>query len=412
MAAIGNVEWERDRPVRKSEKDRPVRKSEKEGGREHGHKLEKTSKFYKIEKTRKVEREGRDTVHKPEKMIVDDEALCKLEGVEGEREMTSSSVEFGARVINDYRKTGQLRPAEQIVRTTVNYFKNKYDQHRQSGRERKTCGLSTAQNTLSKIKTLFEEEFEVRGIRDSDYLKQLRLQKSDMDALNASKSLKVHDAGTNIVAVPGDLLIRKSRDTLVNVDASRALLVAAVACLTGRRMVEIIHRIQFNPPEEAHAEHEQYWCNISGLAKQRGVLTRFEVPLLEKRDAINKAMTKIRTLFPSPPTNICRAPRVDLSVGQRLYFERKRDVAENKWVSSKYGKEMSRMMKAFCPEIGSLHKFRRFYVGVCLHYFPQDGVAENRTASDYLGHRQMSGAVLTYKNYIVRDLGTLDYQSI
>lgn len=302
--------------------------------------------------------------------------------------MSPGNVDFAIRVVRDYTKSKKLRPAEDVVHMTKVYFKQNYDEHIKKGRGRKTCFLSTTQNTLSRIK----KEFCELGV-EAAYLKDLKLSQEDMDKLNKSKAAKLHDEGVEICAVPADSMILDCRDILTNPRASRGLKTVAMACLTGRRMVEILLTASFGPPTKKHNTHEQYWANVEGLVKQRGKNIAVEIPLLEQRTEINKSLREIRNLYPCPPS--------DLSPDK-----------QKQWISRKYSKEIARVMHRFCPMVQKIHNFRKFYAASCNKYFAENDASEARLASDYLGHRQLSSTVLTYMNFRVEDIGSLDFVSI
>ena len=299
------------------------------------------------------------------------------------------ATDFVVRILREYQNTGVLRPAEEIVHLTKTYFRIRYEDHIKNGRQRKSSYLNTAQNYLSRLRTGFIK----LGITDQEYLSKIRLPKADMGVLNTSKATTLHQAGLHVPVVPADSMIKDCRDLLTNPDATRGMKVMALACLTGRRMVEIIHTASFDPPTEVHDTHEQYWSKVNGLAKQRNRQIPVEVPLLEQRDEINKSLREIRKMFPCPPEHL---PPDEAKA----------------WISRNYSQEMARVMHRFCPMVKKLHDFRKFYAAVCKVYFAEKGASDARIASDFLGHLQMSPTVLTYMNYKVEDVGSLDFSTI
>lgn len=278
-----------------------------------------------------------------------------------------------------------IKQPQEIVTEVRNHFKNNYREHRKSGRVRKSSYLSTAQNSLSAIK----RELKKFGFPDS-YTEHLHLSVEDMTKLNAQKANKLHTAGQNLVAVAGDDMVLDCRDVLTNPKATRALKLVALACLTGRRTVELLYSARFDPPKQKHSTHEQFWSHVSGLAKQRGEEMTVEIPLLEQRSEILKSLQEVRNLFPRPPE--------DLPEDER-----------RKWVNTQYAKEISRTMRKHCPIIAKVHNFRKFYAAMCVRYFAENDASDIRMASDYLGHRKLSGTVLTYMNFRVTDTGSLNF---
>jgi hypothetical protein len=289
---------------------------------------------------------------------------------------TSSSKAFENRIIREYDNNQTLYSPEKVVEITLNYFQKRYENDIKNGIERKTCHLSSAQPVLSRIKA----EFAKRGVA-KEYLDQLRLNKVDMHKLNQRKAEKLHNEGVNFKVIRADSMILDCRNMLCDPDATRGMKTIALACLTGRRFVELILNATFDPPKESHPTHEQYWSVVSNLAKQRSQVIPVEVPLLEKRDEIVKCLKEIRTLYERPPSHI------------------KNLSEQKKWVSKMYSQEIARTMHKYCSIVGKISLFRRFYILVINHYFQDQSKSNARLASDSLGHRRISATLLNYMNF-------------
>jgi hypothetical protein len=253
--------------------------------------------------------------------------------------------------------------------------------------KRKTSYLSSTQSTLSEIKRKLKLIYKERISKE--YLDSIRLNKKDTDTLLKQKSLKVHEKGVNVNDVPADALILDCIDLLRNPMATRGQLVIACAALSGRRMVEIITTMEFSDPLEEH-ENEMYWMSIKGLAKQRGSNRTIDVPCLCKRMMLQDGINRIRRLFPQPTESLNTTDK-------------------SKWINNKYGQEIRRSLQKICICIRKLHDFRKFYAAACCHYFNEKNKSRARMASDCLGHKQTSSAVLTYMNLSLSNVGTLQY---
>ena len=272
-----------------------------------------------------------------------------------------TQTDFVTRVVRDYDRTKKLRSAASLIKMTKLYFKRRYDEDIDAGRARKSSYLSTAQNSLSRIK----KELREKGIAES-YLKQIHLSKEDMAKLNKNKAARLHEEGANIPSVPADMMILDCRDILRNPEATRSIKVMALACLTGRRMIEILMTATFKPPKKPHRTNSAYWSCVDGLAKQRESEQSVEIPLLERRDEIIKSIHEIRSMFPPPPDHLPK-------------YKKKQ------WYSKKYSKEISSVMHRYCPTIGKLHNFRKFYAAVCTHYFAENGASCSSNRVGLLG---------------------------
>jgi hypothetical protein len=300
-----------------------------------------------------------------------------------------NSKAFENRIIREYEKNNKLYTPDKVVEFTLSYFLKRYETDLKNGIVRKTCHLSSAQPVISRIKT----ELAKRGV-EKEYLDQLKLNKLDMHKLNQRKAEKLHDEGISFKVIQADSMILDCRDMLSDPEATRAMKTIALACLTGRRFVEIILNATFEAPKEKHSTHEQYWSIVSNLAKQRTQVIPVEVPLLERRDEVVKSLKEIRSLYERPPSHI------------KTLSEQK------KWVSKTYSQEIARTMHQYCSLIGKISLFRRFYILVINHYFQDNTKSNARLASDSLGHRRISSTLLNYMNFGAEDIGSLDFTSI
>jgi hypothetical protein len=203
----------------------------------------------------------------------------------------------------------------------------------------------------------------------------------------------VHDAGVEVATVAAAPVIRDSRALLVDPDASIYIKAMALACLTGRRVCEILVTAVFHPPEREHpGQHEQFWSRVTGIAKQRGDPSAIEVPLLERRDEVVKSVQEVQGQF--------RRYLEDAGVPPEDY---------KRVISRKFGKQLSRTVQRYCPVVGKMHTFRRFYALVCCAHFKEANASDVRVASDVLGHKQVSVTVLTYLNFALTDLSGLSF---
>ncbi len=213
-----------------------------------------------------------------------------------------------------------------------------------------------------------------------EFKKQLHLTKAEMVQLAREKEGSLRKHSIDIAAIPGDITILDCRTLLHNPDF--ALKVIAVACLTGRRMAEIVVSAQFDAPREPHATNLKYWSCVGGLLKQRGADRCIDIPLFAGRDEIIGAIKALRA----------QCGPMDIA-----------DV--NKLVA----KPIARAMKKYCPQIGHIHAFRKLYVLMCNEYFNDRHCSLPRLAADYLGHKTMSDTVLTYLNFRLEGIGTLSF---
>ena len=291
--------------------------------------------------------------------------------------MTAKKQDFVSLMVSQYRP--QHVPSD-VVAEFKKYYKNLYDVDIKKGVHRKLSYLSSAQSNLSKYK----KQLRLKGVKDDKWLAALKLSKEEGLQLAKEKKTSVHDQAIDLPVLHADNIIIDCRQLLA--DANPFAQIIAVAALTGRREAEILYAITFSDPKEDHYTSNRYWACATGFLKQRendpqAVQCR-EVPLLADRASINKAILEIRQKCP---------------VGS---------VAE---VNRKYGKQISRALLKFCPELKKLHEFRKFYAAVCYQYFNERKCSLPRIAADYLGHKTMSETVLTYLSARIEGTGTLSF---
>lgn len=271
--------------------------------------------------------------------------------------------------------------AEKFSRMFVKYFDKLYQDDIKRGKTRKQPGLASAQTALS----VFKKHVIQSGEKNLKFIDGLHLTLDEMNQVIKARQETVKKKGIDLPTLKADAIIEDCRDFLSK--DNPYLQVMALACLTGRRMAEIILTVQFNPPKEKHYTDSIYWTSVTGLLKKRlndgEVEKAIEIPLLAPRPQIIQALKQVRDKLPAS------------SVEQ---------------VNAKYGKNVARTMKQYCKNVGNLHQFRKFYVMCCYKYFNERKCSLPRLASDYLGHKTLGNTVLTYLNFRVEDLGRLSFQ--
>lgn len=282
--------------------------------------------------------------------------------------------------------------AQQIVNNFVRYYKHLYDK---DTRPRKNSFLMSAQTYISQFKRdLHQEDPSV----PKTFLQLLRLNKSQNAQIILQKNQNVHNNAIRLPAVNGDDVIQDCKKCLTKGYDPYKLLIA-LACLTGRRVTELLVTIQFDPPKHIHkSTHPSYWCHATGFLKQRAhdpnrVTTR-EIPLLEKRSIINKVLRQVRE---------------ELGTGYYDDQHQWHPIISKQQANAKYAKQISRKMQKYCTVICNIHQFRKFYALACFQYFNENHCSLPRVASDYLGHKSLSNTILTYLNFRVVELGKLQY---
>lgn len=267
--------------------------------------------------------------------------------------------------------------AETFVARFIKYFKDRYDKDLARGRQRKSHYLHVSQSALSRFKSrLMEEGAPV------NFIQHLHLSPEQVVTIMNLNANKLQANAIDLAQVPGDAIIQDLREFLQSNQPYKVLI--ALAGLTGRRAAELLVTIEFDVPQEPHFTNSAYWTQASGFLKKRKGTPRLyrEIPLLERRDTINAALRRIRRLLPA------KTPQE---------------------ANIKYSTPTAEYMKKYCPTIGKIHQFRKFYALCCFHYFNDRNCSLPRLASDYLGHKTMSATVLTYLNINVRGLGSLNF---
>lgn len=293
-----------------------------------------------------------------------------------------------------YTETKQC--AQQIVQNFVAYYNRLAVVANLKQKPRKTTGLISAQSYLSRFKKLLREK---DSTIPKHFLQQLKLSPAQNRAILTYKNKQVHQNSINIPSVNGVDMIRNCLTSLEDPDPYKRLI--SLACLTGRRVNELLITIQFNPPQHQHSNtHVKYWSSVTGILKQRADdphrVIRREIPLLAPRTTINKVMRQIR---------------VDLNTGTYTTTGKFTPHYTVTQANVKYGKQISRKMRKYCDVICNIHQFRKFYALVCYEYFNENHCSLPRLASDYLGHKNVSGTILTYLNFRVVNIQGLNYQT-
>jgi hypothetical protein len=280
--------------------------------------------------------------------------------------------------LNHPTKVHAPQCAELFVRDFVQHYEQLHQTHMTEGRPRKTSALSSAQSYISQ----FKKQLTTRGA-PVVFLNALHLTRDEIRTLNNEKNSTVHAGAIDLYDIKGDAIIVDCRKFLLH--SNPMLIVIGLACLTGRRMAEIMHSVTFDPPVEKHFTSDRYWTSVRGILKRRTSVEKAQtrdVPLLAPRNDIVNAVRKLRAALPaSSPQD----------------------------VNKRYAKHVGRAMHKYCPIIGKLHQFRKFYVLCCFHYFNERNCSLPRIASDYLGHKALGQTVITYLNFKVSDLGSLNF---
>jgi hypothetical protein len=254
----------------------------------------------------------------------------------------------------------------------LSHYKKFEEDDQKTGRKRKSSYLASAQTYLSHYKK--------RVVAPDEFKRKLHLTKQESDQLNVQRISTLRTNSIDLAAVRGDKIMFDCRNLLTH--KSFELKVIAVACLTGRRMTEVVCTLVLDEPKEPHFSNLKYWACASGLLKQRGENRCFDIPLFAPRQDILNCIQKIRTQ--------CK------SIAQED-------------VNRRIGKRIARAMKKYCPEIDHIHNFRKLYIMMAMHYFNERHCSLPRLASDYLGHKGISETVLTYLNFELDKIGSLSF---
>ena len=286
--------------------------------------------------------------------------------------------------------------AKQLVNNFLTYYERLSVRDRQKQIKRKNSCLMTAQTYLSLFKKkLAQQDSSI----PPQFLKQLRLNKEQHASIVKAKNEKLHANAINLPSVNADLIIKDCRSCLATSQDPYKKLIA-LACLTGRRVSELLVTISFDPPKNRHTStHLKYWSHVTGFLKQRSkdpdrVISR-ELPLFDSRTNIVQALRFVREqLGTGSYTGQSWAPTITVQEANR-----------------KHAKPVSRSMRKHCNVICNIHQFRKFYALACFHYFNENHCSLPRLASDYLGHKSVSSTILTYLNFRVENLGSLQFNT-
>lgn len=283
--------------------------------------------------------------------------------------------------------------AQQLVSNFLNYYERLAVRDRQKKIKRKNSHLMSAQTYLSLFKkSLAQKDPTI----PPEFLKQLRLSKEQHATIMKAKNEKLHANAINLPSVNADLIIKDCRSCLATSQDPYKKLIA-LACLTGRRVSELLVTISFDAPKHNHSStHDKYWSHATGFLKQRSkdtkrVVSR-EIPLLDTRQHIVQALQFVREQLGAGSYNPQWVPAISVQEANR-----------------KHAKPVSRKMRKYCEVICNIHQFRKFYALACFHYFNENHCSLPRLASDYLGHKSVSSTILTYLNFRVENLGSLAF---
>lgn len=281
----------------------------------------------------------------------------------------------------------------------LRYYKELYDRDMAKGRDRKGTYLASV---LSKMSNLKKRIYEYLGkkIQPSDllFLSELKLSGPQLHEIRVRKSQQVHNKGIHLQEIDVDAVIEDCRELLDN--ENPFIRVIAIACLTGRRMSEIILTMTFEPPQQHHATSNVYWVKVVGFGKQVDTKEdrkrRLEHPDEEELEERSREIPLFDT----------RA-RITAAVDQ---VRRELPCSTVEEVNRLYAKRIQRRMQKYCPQIGNLHNFRKMYAITCFHYFNENSCSLPRLAAEYLGHKTTSEVVITYLNFKVSNkIGRLNF---
>jgi hypothetical protein len=264
------------------------------------------------------------------------------------------------------------KKSEEVVREFLDYYRDLYEKALAAGRKRQLSFLSSTQSNLSKFKKRVKAE--------EAWKKGLHLSKEQAQQLAAEKAKNMRDHSIDMQPIQGVQTVLDSRMLL---DSPNVLLrIIALACLTGRRLSEIVATAQFAAPKEEH-RLPNYWSHVSGLLKQRDKIKTCDIPLFEQRSRVAAALASVRR-----------------EVGKLVPEQ----------VNQKIAKRVDRAMKSYCPHMGNIHAFRRFYVIMAHHYFNDRNCSIARVGADVLCHQDMNSAVLPYLSTQVVDMEGLPFE--
>lgn len=277
--------------------------------------------------------------------------------------------EFVSKMVDTYQPGDK---AEDVVNIFREFYQSQEQKAKQKGLIRKSSWIASAQSALSKYKSKVNAP--------PEFKKDIHLSREEMIVCNNEKSNTLRDHSIDIKTIHGDEVVLDCRKLLKSKDV--CLKIIAVACLSGRRMTEIISSVEFGPPAEKHFTNLKYWSCVTGLLKQRGDNKCFDVPLFEERDKIIEAVKEIR--------------------------EQTQHITKEN-VNKLMAKKISSAMHKYAPQIGKIHNFRKFYALMAFQYFNDRNCSLPRVASDCLGHKSLDESILTYLNFKVDNTGSLKF---
>lgn len=300
----------------------------------------------------------------------------------------SHRINFGHFIFLEICKTPNIsvQDAARYREKVIDYYKKKYDDAIKT-KARKSTWRSTVQVTLSQLK---------KKLRESGYPKEIvdsfSLSKEDSKILKQERARAVFDGSIALPEIYAEPLVIETRKIVADYlsdEKKPYLCIIALAALTGRRTVELLLTGNFDDPQESHFTNEDYWCSFSGAAKQRtpisGELMRRDIPLLEKREVLVKAIVSVRKNLKIDPKTMT-----------------------NEMINRKFAKQISRTMQRGSV-IEKIHDFRKFWACTCFHYFNERACSLPRFASAGLMHKEMSSSVITYLASRVICKGTLHF---
>ncbi len=255
---------------------------------------------------------------------------------------------------------------EAFIERTMEYYKTKYDADIAAGKKRKLTWISSAQCTLSHIKSA------AKSCKPAEWYNQLRLSDESRHALVKARNDRVEAISTDMPHVDAGIVIAKARVylTMRAVDrASAARCLIGIAAVTGRRWGELLISVVLIAPTVTHTILPHYWANVSGISKQRGTAATYEIPIFARLNVINYALLWCRLLLPA----------------QSLADANRR-----------YANLIKRVMATAFPGISKAHDLRKVYVLICFKYFNESKSSLPKLACDCLCHKSMSAAILTY----------------
>lgn len=265
-------------------------------------------------------------------------------------------------------------------RKLTEYFTLLYERDLALHKPRRGTQLVSAQSRLSQLRKFIRLTVGSDATAaDRAFLAELRLLPTEQKALMKERS----DRWTVLSEVPrpevdADRMVEECRSLLENKDP--ALCLAAIACLTGRRMAEILCTVTFQPPKNAHTTSDIFWSFVYGRKCRRG--KEEEEEREEREDTQEMEDTEEMEAF-GRDIPLLGARAQLMAAIDRVRKEMPCEGAEE--VNAKYSKRVQRVMKKHFPGIGNVHNFRNFYILVCFHYFNEHGDSFPSLAAEYLG---------------------------